>query len=224
MESGLGLQGTLALALGHDALSQALLESAQCLVSTERRTQEQESAQDLLPPHLLPLAGPLPSWRCCLLPIRLPMMPHSQALLAACQGPHPTAGSLSLLGAACMAAGEAQRALHFLERAQQAEQLQWGPCGAAGAAPGLPQAAAAAVAPTAGLAAVAGVAPPSAFTLLPSIADCHERLGQWGEALAALERIPPAQRCARTWARLGRLHSRTASGCLPAMAAYRVRR
>lgn len=175
MESGLGLQGTLALALGHDALSQALLESAQCL-----------------------------------------------ALLAACQGPHPTAGSLSLLGAACMAAGEAQRALHFLERAQQAEQLQWGPCGAAGAAPGLPQAAAAAVAPTAGLAAVAGVAPPSAFTLLPSIADCHERLGQWGEALAALERIPPAQRCARTWARLGRLHSRTASGCLPAMAAYRA--
>ncbi|KAL4430917.1 hypothetical protein ABPG75_006173 [Micractinium tetrahymenae] len=144
------------------------------------------------------------------------------ALLAACHGPQPSAEALSLVGAACMAAGEAKRALHFLEAAQRAFELTWGPSSDVGGSAGLAQAAATAAGPSAGPTAGGMPAMPSAAALLSSIADCHERLGEWSEALAALERIPPPQRCARTWARLGRLHAQSASGHLPAIAAYKA--
>lgn len=81
-----------------------------------------------------------------------------------------------------------------------------------------------ALGPSAGPTAGGAPALPGASALLASIADCHEQLGEWSEALAALERIPPSQRGARVWARLGRLHSRSAAGRLPAIAAYKVRR
>lgn len=172
---------------------------------------------------LPPLASPLLRWRrnCCR--AQKFHAPCSQALLAMCQGPHPTAEALSLVGAACMAAGEAQRALHFLGRAQQAAQLLWEPCGAAGGATGVARAAAAAVGPSAGPAVGSAPLLPGSAALLSSMADCHERLGEWSEALASLERIPPPRRCARTWARLGRLHARSAAGRMPAIGAYKVR-